>query len=146
MTDEILNPDDPKHFRHATLHWEHDTVFRGGPPGGQEIVTDGRGDEGPDMVVLLLLAAGGCAGADVVSILKKMQAGLESLRIEVSGRRNPEPPKRYNHLTLRFVMRGSALTEANTARAVELSVSKYCSVLRTLDPEMPVDTEIVIES
>lgn len=145
MPDETPNPDDPRNFRHATVHWERDLVFRGGAPDGPAIVLDGDGREGPSMVAALLLAAGGCAGADVVSILGKMQAGLESLRIELVGRRNADYPKRYNHITIRFVMRGSNLTEANAARAVELSVTKYCSVLRTLDPEMPVETEIVIE-
>ena len=145
MPDDIIDPDDPRNFRHATVHWERDLIFRGGTPDGPQVTFDGTGDSAPSMVVALLLAAGGCAGADVVSILEKMKAGLESLRIEMTGRRNPDYPKRYNRITIRFVMRGSNLTEANTARAVELSVSKYCSVLTTLDPAMPVETEIVIE-
>jgi putative redox protein len=96
------------------------------------------------MVVALLMAAGGCAGADVVSILEKMQVKLASCRIEVTGRRNEEYPKRYNHLWLRFHLAGEGLTEANTKRAVELSVTKYCSVLLSLNPDITVETDILI--
>ena len=91
------------------------------------------------------MAAGACAGADVVSILEKMKVELESFRVEVKGLRNAEYPRRYNHLWLTFRLKGSGLTEANTQRAVQLSVEKYCSVLLTLDPAMPIETDIVIE-
>ncbi len=137
--------DDPKNLRHATLEWTGKLAFTGGTPGGPTITVDGDGGLGPSPVVVLLLSAGACAGADVVSILEKMQVKLASCRIELTGRRNEDYPRRYNHLLLRFILRGEGLTEANTRRAVELSVTKYCSVLTSLDPAMPVETEILIE-
>lgn len=137
--------DDPKHLRHATLEWTDKLAFTGGMPDGPTITIDGDGAAGPSPVVTLLLAAGACAGADVVSILEKMQVKLASCRVELTGRRNADYPRRYNHVWLRFLLRGDGLTEANARRAVELSVTKYCSVLLTLDPAMPVETEIVIE-
>lgn len=137
--------DDPKHLRHATLTWDGKLAFTGGMPDGPVITIDGDGGLGPSPVVSLLLAAGACAGADVVSILEKMQVRLAACRVELTGRRNPDYPRRYNHIWMRFILRGEGLTEANTSRAVELSVTKYCSVLLTLDPAMPVETEIIIE-
>jgi putative redox protein len=137
--------DDPKHLRHATLDWTGNLVFSGGAPGGPTVTIDGDGGLGPSPVIALLLAAGACAGADVVSILEKMQVTLASCRIELTGRRNPDYPRRYNHVWLRFHLRGEGLTEANARRAVELSVTRYCSVLLTLDPAMPVETEIIID-
>jgi putative redox protein len=138
--------DDEKHIRRATLDWTHKMVFRGGnAAGGPTVAIDGDSEEGPSPVISLLLAAGACAGSDVVSILEKMKVELESFRVEVKGRRNPEYPRRYNHLWITFRLKGRGLTEANTRRAVQLSVEKYCSVLLTLDPAMPVETIIEIE-
>jgi putative redox protein len=138
--------DDPKDLRFATLDWTGGLAFRGGQEGAeQQVVIDGDSQTGPSPVISLLLAAGACAGADVVSILEKMKVTLRSARVEVKGRRNPEYPRRYNHLWLTFRLSGEGLTEANTKRAVELSVGKYCSVLLTLDPAMPVETNVIIE-
>lgn len=138
--------DDETHFRNAELRWTGQLAFEGGNrDGGPRIAIDGDSVAGPSPVVTLLLAAGACAGADVASILEKMKVQLTSFRVEVRGRRNAEYPRRYNHLWLTFILKGTGLTEVNTRRAVELSVEKYCSVLLTLDPAMPVETEIVIE-
>lgn len=138
--------DDETHIRRATLDWTGKMIFEGGnAQGGPRVSIDGDSEAGPSPVIALLLAAGACAGSDVVSILEKMKVELRSVRVEVKGRRNPDYPRRYNHLWLTFRLAGEGLTEANTRRAVELSVSKYCSVLLTLDPAMPVETEIIIE-
>lgn len=146
MSEDVTGVDDPVNYRHGTVHWKGGMVFSGGAPGGPAITLDGGdGTAGPSPVVALLLAAGSCAGIDVVLILEKMKARIDSLRVEVTGRRNVEPPRRFNRLVLRFVLSGEGLTEANVRRAVDLSVSRYCSVLLTLDPAMPVSTEIVIE-
>jgi putative redox protein len=137
--------DEAKHMRQANLEWVGGLAFEGGAVDGKQVIVDGDSARGPSPVITLLLAAGACAGADVVSILEKMQVKLASFRVEVRGRRNADYPRRYNHLWLRFILKGEGLTDANTRRAVELSVTKYCSVLLTLDPGMPVETEIVIE-
>lgn len=135
-----------KNLRLASLDWTGKLAFRGGnAAGGPTITIDGDSEMGPSPVVTLLLAAGACAGADVVSILEKMKVELESCRVEVKGMRNAEYPRRFNHLWLTFRLKGSGLTETNTQRAVQLSVEKYCSVLLTLDPEMPVETTIILE-
>lgn len=138
--------DDSKNLRFATLDWTGGLAFRGGQRDDPNQVTlDGNSETGPSPVVALLLAVGGCAGADVVSILEKMKVTLRRVRVEVQGRRNVDHPRRYNQLRLTFRLAGDGLTDANTKRAVELSVTKYCSVLRTLDPAMPVESEIIIE-
>jgi uncharacterized OsmC-like protein len=46
---------------------------------------------------------------------------------------------------MRFRIKGEGLTDAKAERAVALSVEKYCSVMRSLDPAVEVGTEIVIE-
>ncbi len=146
MSDTVVDIDAPANYRHGMVQWQGGMVFSGRAPDGPTITMDGGdGAAGPSPVVALMLAAGSCAGIDVVMILEKMKVKLASLRVEVTGRRNTEAPKRFNRMVLRFVLSGEGLTDANVRRAVDLSVSKYCSVLMTLDPAMPVETEIVVE-
>ena len=94
---------------------------------------------------LLLCAAGGCSGADVVSILEKKRIVLTRCFIEVGGIRREDYPRRFTSMWLRFTLAGKGLTRAAAEQAVELSRTKYCSVLLSLNPDIEVKTEIVIE-
>ncbi len=133
-------PDD--NLRSATITWEGGLRFRGGAAGGPASLIDADGQEAPGPMVTLLLAAGACAGADVVSILQKMQVTLTAFSSEVSGRRAPEHPKRY--LTLHFVYRmiGDGLDEAKARRAIDLSHQKYCSVLHSLNSDIAITYDL----
>lgn len=132
-------------LRVGTLSWQGDLRFSGGVPGGPVITLDGDGEAGPGPVVTLLLAAAGCSGADIVGILEKQQVKLRSLDVKAVGRRAEDYPKRIVELTLTFTLAGEGLTEAKARRAVDLSLEKYCSVVLSLNPDIPINSEIVIE-
>jgi len=106
------------------------------------ITIDGNTEEGPTPMEALLLAAAGCAGADVVSILKKMKVGLETVSIDLVGERRTEHPKRYTGLKYVFRFAGEGVELSKAERAVNLSLDKYCSVLHSLNPDIKVDHEI----
>jgi putative redox protein len=125
--------------RRVALTWEGDMRFRGGEPGGPTTVIDADNATAPGPMLTLLLAAAACSGADVVSILGKMQANLESLRIEVEGRRQAQDPKRLRSIHFTFHLEGAALDQAKARRAVELSLRKYCSVVHSLAPDIAVE-------
>lgn len=129
----------------VTLAWEHDLVFRGGEPGGPPTLIDADNAAAPGPMLQLLLAAAACTGADVVSILEKMRVTLRAFRIEASGVRREEHPRRYTAIGLVFHLRGDGLDEAKARRAVGLSIEKYCSVLHSLAPDIQVTHEIVLE-
>lgn len=131
-------------LRFGHLDWTSGMSFMANAPDGPSIVLDGNGKEGPGPMVGLLLAAGACSGSDVVSILEKMQVALRTFTIDVTGRRNEEMPRRYNALTLTFRLSGDGLTQAKADRAVELSVTKYCSVVLSLNPDIPITTEVIV--
>ncbi|MEZ4378347.1 MAG: OsmC family protein [Gemmatimonadales bacterium] len=135
--------DDPN-LRHAAITWDGDLVFTGGAPDGPSITMDSAGVRGPSPVTALLLAGAGCSGMDVVSILEKQRATLVTCRIEAIGRRAADHPRRITEVTLRFHLTGEGITRAGAERAVELSVSKYCSVMLSLNPDIPVTTEVVL--
>lgn len=131
--------------RHAALTWTGGLRFSAGKPGGPQVTIDGDGEISPSPVTTLLCAAGACSGADVVSILEKKRIELTRCDIDVGGRRAADYPKRYLELWLTFRLAGKGLTESAARRAVDLSVQKYCSVLLSLNPDIPIRTEVVIE-
>jgi len=129
----------------AELDWIDALRFSAGKPGGPRVVLDGDGVDGPSPVTALVCAAGACSGADVASVLEKKRITLTRFRVEVGGRRAEDYPRRFLEIWLRFTLAGEGLTRAAAERAVELSVKKYCSVLLSLNPDIPVTTEVVIE-
>jgi putative redox protein len=129
------------------LDWTGEELkFRGGAvdPQSPPITLDGSLAEGPTPMDTLLLACAGCAGADVVSILKKMKVGLQTVSVDLVGERRTEHPKRYTSLKYVFRFAGEALERSKAERAVSLSLEKYCSVLHSLNPDITVDHEIEI--
>jgi putative redox protein len=118
--------------KHLTLAWERGLVFRAGEPGGPATLIDGDNAAAPGPMLTLLAAAAACSGADVVSILEKMRVPLRELRIEVSGERREEHPRRYTAIHLEYHLRGDGLDEDRAGRAIDLSIEKYCSVIHSL--------------
>jgi putative redox protein len=131
-------------LRHATLTWTSGLAFRGGAPGGPPVTIDGNSALGPSPVITLLLAAAACTGADIVSILEKMRVGLTGLRIEVTGTRREEEPKRYIALHLVFHAAGRDLDERKVRRAIDLSLEKYCSVVHSLARDIAITYDLVL--
>lgn len=123
-------------IKRVSLSWSGGLVFKGGEPGGPETVVDGDNALAPGPMLTLLLAAAGCTGSDVISILQKMRVKVEELRIDVSGERREQKPRRYTAIHLDYHLRGEGLDEAKATRAVTLSVEKYCSVLHSLAPDI----------
>ena len=122
--------------KRVSLTWQERLVFRGGEPGGPETTIDGDNATGPGPMLTLLLAAASCTGADVVAILQKMRVTLHELRIEASGDRREQDPRRYTSIHLEYHLRGDGLDEGKARRAIELSITKYCSVVHSLAPDI----------
>lgn len=132
--------------RTASVEWQGGMRFRGGPAaGGPTIVVDADGKEGPGPMMALLVAAAGCTGADVVSILEKMQVKLRKYTMTVKGVRADDHPKRYVSLHLGVTMAGDGLDETKARRAIELSIEKYCSVMKSLNPDIPIRYDLVLD-
>lgn len=98
-------------------------------------------DDGPSPMEAVLMAAGGCTGIDVVSTLEKMRQPLEGLEIYVSGQRREDHPRSYESIQIKYVLKGR-LEYEKVRRAVELSLTKYCSVTDGLKPKANVSYEI----
>jgi putative redox protein len=131
--------------RQATMTWVRDLVFEGGAPDGPAGMLDGDGAAAPSPVVALLMAVAACSGSDVVAILEKMRVGLTRCRIEVTGTRREEHPRRFLDMQLVFHLSGTDLDEARARRAIDLSMDKYCSVVHSLAPDIAITHELRLE-
>ena len=124
--------------KQVTLTWRRGLVFTGGAPDGPESTIDGDNAAAPGPMLTLLLAAGACSGADVVLILEKMRVPPRELRIELSGTRREQDPRRYTAIHFHYFISGDGLDEARAERAIALSVETYCSVIHSLAPDIRV--------
>jgi putative redox protein len=122
--------------KQVTLTWQEGLVFRGGEPGGPVTTIDGDNAAAPGPMLTLLLAAAACTGADVVAILEKMRVPPRELRIEASGARREQEPRRYTAIHLEYHVVGDGIDEVKARRAIDLSITKYCSVVHSLAPDI----------
>lgn len=134
----------PQETKRVTLHWLDDLRFEGGEPGGPQVLIDADNADAPGPMLQLLLAAAACSGADVVSILKKMQVALESVEIAMAGERRTEHPKRYTAIHYAWTIKGLGLDETKARRAIDLSMEKYCSVLHSLAPDIATSYDLTL--
>jgi len=128
----------------ATLRWVKDLQFEGGGPGQPGILVDGDTKVATSPVQLLLLAAASCTATDIVIILQKQRVALEALEISLRGTRREEPPRRIMAMTLQVSVRGEGADELKVRRAIDLSIEKYCSVIASLAPDIPITYDITI--
>jgi putative redox protein len=131
----------------ATITWTGGEQFLAVGPSSHALVLDGNRERntGPGPMELLLLALGGCTGADVVSILEKKRQKLSQLEISVQGERAPEPPRVWIRLTVHYRVVGRHLDPRAVEHAIELSRKKYCSVAATLGKTAEMDWSHSIE-
>ena len=122
--------------------WVGDLKFSGGAPDGPTIMIDGDNATSPGPMQTLLIAAAGCTGSDIVSILRKMQVTLQRCDVTVTGERAPDYPRRYLKIHFAWKLAGEGLDEIKARRAIDLSIEKYCSVLHSLNPDIPVTYEL----
>lgn len=111
-------------------------------------VIDGPADMGGENAGLrpmetLLSALAGCSSMDVIHIMKKQRENLERLEVEVEGERADEVPAVFTRIHLRFKGHG-AIDMVKFQKAVALSMEKYCSVSKMLQPSVDITAEAVL--
>lgn len=132
------------HAARVLVRWAGDRTFDAGRPGGPAIRLDSSAATGPSPVDGLLSALGACASVDVVDILAKRRTPVESLSVEVVGERAESVPRRVTRATLHFTIAGRGVERVHAERAVELAVTKYCSVRDSLREDIAVDWTVAL--
>lgn len=93
---------------------------------------------------LLLAAVGGCSAIDVILILKKQKQVIESFEVEVDGEREKvEEYSLFRNIVLHFKIKGQVDYD-KAERAIKLSLDKYCSVSKTLEPTAAITYKLTI--
>jgi putative redox protein len=95
-------------------------------------VENGGNNNGVRPMQMLLMGLGGCSAIDVAMILKKQRQEIKDFRIEIEGEREKgKEPSLWENAHVVFHLTGD-IDPDKAARAVELSMNKYCSVAETL--------------
>ena len=104
----------------AETETSHAILMDGAPEGG------GR-NLGPRPMETVLAGTGGCAGYDVVTILRKARQAVTDCVIEVDADRAAQDPRVFTRIHFHFIVSGRNLDPRQVERAIHLSADKYCS-------------------
>jgi putative redox protein len=104
----------------------------------------GGNETGPRPFELVAAGTAGCTAMDVISILRKMQQKVTSLKVEVRGEQPDEHPKKFLKIHIEYTVTGYGLSEDRVARAIELSQTKYCPAIASLRPGAPITSSYTI--
>ena len=127
------------------VQWIGDESFAAGRQGGPKILLDGDALTAPSPFDALIAAIATCASVDVLTILKKQRTPVQSLHVSVEAQRVASTPRRLSSAILHYRIAAPGTTIEKATRAVELSVTKYCSVRSSLIPDAPVTWTVGLE-
>ena len=130
----------------AQMKWIDGFQFVGRVGNGPAIILDNpEGGSGPSPMQLFLMGIAGCSGMDVVSILKKKRSTFKDLQVNITGDRKEDHPKEYTKIQMEFLVYGQGVKPSDVERAVELSVTKYCSAIGSIKAEVDYSYRILEE-
>ena len=131
-----------------TLRWVEDKMMVASDTNGHSIVI-GRSPDPQHQWVgvkpsdLLLMAVASCSSYDIVEILTKQRELLEDFKVICTGDQMSDPPYTFTCIHLHYLVTG-AVNPEKLERAICLSEDKYCSVISTLRPGVPITSDFEI--
>jgi putative redox protein len=132
----------------AKVTWKRDLSFTGTANSGFTVPLGSGGQpgvsEGTSPMELLGISLAGCTGMDVIYIIIKKRQDVTGFEVRVHGDRAAEHPRVFTHMTVEYVVTGHHVEPEAVERAVDLSVTKYCSVLAMLNKAAEIDHKITI--
>ena len=127
----------------VTAEWLADQAFLLKDHKGFPIVmAQPMGVLGADLLPLSLI---GCAGWDVMSILRKQKQPVLRCEVEAESERDEEPPWRFRRIRVLYKIWGG-VDLAALERAIRLTEEKYCSVFVTLRDAVEIQSRYEILS
>jgi putative redox protein len=139
-----VSGDAPKPPNRVHVEWAGGERFDAGRPGGPTLRIDGTGETGQGPVDSVLSALASCIGIDAVQILAKRRTPVARLSVDVTGERVTTTPRRLRRIQLDFHVEGEGIERLHAERAIDLAVTKYCSVRDSLDPALPVEWSVTL--
>ena len=135
----------------ARVSWREHRTFIGESGSGHTVVMDGAPEHGGRNLAarpmeMLLLGMGGCSAFDVVNMLERARQPLTRLELEIDAERAEKIPQVFTRIHIRFRAYGPGLSETQVRRAVELSLTKYCSASLMLGHTAEITHDLEIET
>jgi putative redox protein len=131
-----------------TIRWIEQHLMMASDSNGHSIVI-GRSPEpqfeweGVKPSDLLLMAVASCSAYDVVEILTKQREPLLDLKVTCVGNQDSAPPYIFTRIHVHYIARGD-INPDKMQKAINLSEDKYCSVIATLRPGVPITSDYEI--
>ncbi|MGB7116935.1 MAG: OsmC family protein [Anaerolineales bacterium] len=131
-----------------TIRWIEQHLMMASDSNGHSIVI-GRSPEpqfeweGVKPSDLLLMAVASCSAYDVVEILTKQREPLLDLKVTCAGDQESAPPYIFTSIHVHYIARGD-INPYKLEKAIHLSEDKYCSVIATLRPGVPITSDYEI--
>ncbi|WP_294286270.1 OsmC family protein [uncultured Chryseobacterium sp.] len=114
---------------------------------GNSILLDNTtqpGAKGVSPMESIMMAVAGCSGIDVVAILKKQRQEITGFQAEVEGERIPvDDAKPFKSIKVKFLLEGN-IDPKKAYKAAQLSFEKYCSVSKTLEPNVEIGYDVFV--
>lgn len=134
----------PKPPARVRTTWAGEMRFDSGRPGGPTARFDGSGETGQSPVDGVLSALASCVSVDVVEILAKRRTPAATLTVDVVGVRVDAIPRRLESVTLDFHITGVGIEREHAERAIELSITRYCSVRDSLAKDIAITWNLTL--
>lgn len=132
----------------ATVTWVEHRTFVGATESGHALAfgtAHGDGAKpGASPMELVLLGTGGCSAWDVVNILEKGREPVDDVAVALEAERAEAEPRVFTRIHLRFTVTGRGVDARKVARAVDLSMNKYCSASAMLAKTAVISHEIEV--
>lgn len=107
-------------------------------------LSESESKEGVSPMETILMAVAGCSGIDMISILKKQRQEITKFSAEVVGERiQKDEAKPFKTIMVSFKVDGK-IDPKKAERAAGLSFEKYCSVSKTMEPNVTVNYEVFV--
>ena len=87
---------------------------------------NGGQNTGPQPMEILLVGLAGCAGMDIIAILRKKRQDIAVYEIRIHGERTEEYPRVFVGITIEHIFTGHAVQPAAVERAIQLTEERYC--------------------
>ncbi len=124
-----------------------DYLFECTNQSGNKILLDNTsqpGAQGVSPMESILMAVAGCSSIDIVSILKKQRQEITGFSAEVEGERvQVDDAKPFKSIVVKFFLEGN-VDPKKALKSAELSFDKYCSVSKTLEPNVAIGYEVYV--
>lgn len=133
-----------------TVKWNQKMQFIATGDSGHDVVMDakpdvGGEDKGSRPTEVLVMAAGGCSGMDVISILQKMKQNVFAFEIKIKADKATDHPHVITAMELNYIVTGHNIDPNAVEKAAKLSFDKYCGVINTLKPTVKITYKTTIK-